>query len=211
MPVSRELGAVFIHIPKCAGTSIESALGMHGDVQTVGVTRYTNQESNYEHLFGNGLQHMPAQDVRAYLTDTVYDKLFSFSFVRNPWDRLIAHLAWRNGKWAEAKALDIAEVGQFIDELESKPTMLLKGHLAPQYSFLTDSFGNIDCDFIGSYELLNQDWDLVCDILKIKAALPKRMASNRQHYTTYYTDDEAERVAKIYEKDIKIFDYEYGR
>ena len=31
MPISHTHRCIFIHIPKCAGTSVETALGMHRD------------------------------------------------------------------------------------------------------------------------------------------------------------------------------------
>jgi hypothetical protein len=58
-------GAAFIHIPKCAGTSVSCTL--YGSL---------------------GAGHMAVRDLQLLLPRRIFKGLFVFTFVRNPWDRL---------------------------------------------------------------------------------------------------------------------------
>ena len=46
MPISYKHNCIFVHIPKCAGTSIEFALGMHGDPKNIGKNECKNITQN---------------------------------------------------------------------------------------------------------------------------------------------------------------------
>ncbi len=68
MPVSDEHKAVFIHIPKTGGTSIEFIMGMHGDLTEIGIKPYIKQKKNYSALFGDGLQHLDCKELFNFLS-----------------------------------------------------------------------------------------------------------------------------------------------
>ena len=57
MPISHELKTIFVHIPKTAGTSMETALGMHGEKDFIGIKPYPKQKRDNKHLFGQDMQH----------------------------------------------------------------------------------------------------------------------------------------------------------
>ena len=54
MPISSDYNCIFVHIPKTAGTSIEAALGMHGDLKKIGILPNPDQKKDTSLLFGNG-------------------------------------------------------------------------------------------------------------------------------------------------------------
>ncbi len=74
MPISSDYNCIFVHIPKTAGTSIEAALGMHGDIKTIGVLPQTNQKKDTSLLFGDYLQHYTAMQIKECVTN--YEVLF---------------------------------------------------------------------------------------------------------------------------------------
>ena len=55
-----------------------------------------------------------------------------------------------------------------------------------QKDFVTDDSGKIIVDFIGRYENLSEDFQTICDKLKIDASLPHANKSQRKTYQQYY-------------------------
>ena len=60
--------AVFVHVPRCAGTSLEAAIFA---------------QDHYS-------QHLTAAELRALLGPRAYDGAFRFAFVRDPLDRFLS-------------------------------------------------------------------------------------------------------------------------
>jgi hypothetical protein len=76
MLVSHRARAIFVHIQKTAGSSIEAALRDH------------DPEAG-PHLVG-GRRHVHAVELRDVVGPDVWGRYFKFAFVRNPWDRLLS-------------------------------------------------------------------------------------------------------------------------
>jgi hypothetical protein len=217
VPISHRHKAIFIHVPKAAGTSIEAALGMHGHRSDVGVVPYLHQVADHEHLFGGGLQHMTATQLRAALNDdTIYRSYFKFAVVRNPWERLVSALAWTDQKWAKGEELRRLEFEQKVTTLyeefvanHSAIPGKLPPHFLPQHTFVCDHALEPLVDFVAKYENLAVDWSAICARLGVNVALPRRMRSHHRNYWDYYCDDTRRMVGEIYARDARVFQYEF--
>jgi hypothetical protein len=71
-----------------------------------------------------------------------------------------------------------------------------------------DDKGEVIVDFIGRYENLQKDWNVVCEKIGICEKLPwinKRR--NKKSYTEFYDDKTMNIVYEMYKKDIEYFEY----
>jgi hypothetical protein len=218
VPVSHVHRTIFVHIPKTAGTSVESVLGMHGDRTDIGIRPYFNQQIDREHLYGQDLQHMTAADLKHVLQhDGVFDRYFKFAIVRNPWDRLVSVFAWLDQKWAKGEELTDGQFedcvrqlhGMFVVARATRQALRVGAHLRPQAHFIMDRDRRPLVDFIARHENLRADWEHIRREIGIQADLPSRMRSHHRPYQSYYTAATRALVAEIYAEDIAAFGYEF--
>ena len=218
MPVSHPHRAIFVHIPKTAGTSIEAVLGMHGGRHDIGVVPYFNQVTDYEHLYGGPLQHMSAQSIRAVLNDeALFRSYFKFAIVRNPWDRLVSALAWTDQKWVRGEALSEDQFDRQVRQIHgalcaaraSGRPLQLPAFLQPQSPFVLGADGELLVDYIGRYERLEADWQAITERLALQSPLPSRMKSHHRDYREYYTPETRAMVGEMFASDVSRFGYTF--
>jgi chondroitin 4-sulfotransferase 11 len=218
VPISHAHRAIFVHIPKTAGTSIEAVLGMHGDKRDIGIVPYYNQTVDCERLYGRQMQHLTAQGIRNTLNDDrVFGSYFKFTVVRNPWDRLVSTLAWSDQKWARGEELAVADFDRTLRQIYAaicgrrgrETPLSLPPHLHPQCSYLRDAQEGLLVDFVARYENLQADWEVIGSKLGVSATLPVRMKSHHRHYREYYSSDTRGMVAEMYAPDVTTLRYEF--
>jgi hypothetical protein len=213
---------IFIHIPKCAGTSIENSLK----------TIATRKPFGYDRKVGGFLQHLTCSEIlhHDFLTKQDFDKHYKFAFVRNPFSRCVSEYIWRikrYGNWIN-KPINVTELGKtklvtkndvrqisfkdFVKREFPWQEKSFEQHMKPQIEFTHDADMNLMVDYVGRFENLQQDFNIVCDRIGIsRQQLPHDNKTNHKHYTEYYDDETREIVAKKYTKDIEYFGYEFGK
>ena len=200
--ISHKHKFIFIHIPKCAGTSIEQSL--FGKVYV---------EWDQERKIWK--QHATASQIREYYCEN-YNNYYSFTFVRNPWDKIVSDYFWiqRNLKIKDSFKNYLILKGKFDDSRlrfppESRRTRY--DHIIPQCDFLLDDKGEAMVKFIGRFESIQGDFDTVCDKIGIpRQQLPHKNKTKHKHYTEYYDDETRRIIAEKYAKDIEHFGYKFG-
>ena len=201
--ISHKHKCIFIHIPKTAGTSIES-LGIFDDFQNL---------SN-EKVGG----HKTAIEVRNEYS-AEFNDYFKFCFVRNPWSRLLSAYIYLKNGGGNVKDKEIAEnllskysnFDEFCIGLKNDNLITEIIHLKPQYEFIYDSEGNALVDYIGKLESIDNDFTIICNKISYTSALRHERKTKHKHYSTYYTEKSKEIVASVYKKDIELFNYNFQR
>jgi chondroitin 4-sulfotransferase 11 len=185
--------AVFVHVSKCAGASMVKSLKEY-DVYHCAPNRGPKWIS----------QRNPAR------TLDFDDSCYSFGFVRNPFDRMVS--AWKC-PWVSHEFLgkSFLEFLYYIDKTDRK---FAKSHvwsyLDPKQKLFDSESNDQRVSFIGRYENLQEDFDLVCAELSIPIhKLPHLHKGNRKAYQEYYNEESINIVSERYKRDLKYFNYEF--
>jgi hypothetical protein len=192
---------LFIHIPKCGGTSLEVALGIAADYPELGLKR-TSTRPDFRRLFGGGLQHLSVREViSTYPYALGPQDLFSFSVVRDCVDRFVSHFVWKNYRFTPIRPIDsemmnlfFAQVDQLVafaktidlfndpydgqiylegDDSSVHPSDQLR-HLLPQCSYLYNR-GVLAVDKIFPIEEMDQVEKMLSHMGALSGPIPYRM------------------------------------
>lgn len=199
--ISLQKRFLFVHIPKTAGNSIQSVLRDYSEDELValrkeqdGIERFGLRNPNYKVK-----KHSTLSEYYDALGDEQFRKLYKFTCIRNPWDRMVSYYftptqnaeIWNRKKFRETicKAVSVADY------------LRLDSHEA-------DPFANVNC--IMRFENLADDFRAVCAGIGISPpALPQYNRSTREHYSKYYDDELRELVRTRFAAEIERFGYTF--
>ena len=206
---------LFIHVPKVAGQSVNFAL----EQAVYGPTRRFINKAATRLAHDTGWRvswpfalvnvhppHLTAQDWSRKLGARVYDNMFKFAFVRNPWDWQVSlyHYILQDPKHHQNALLK--SLGSFGQYLEWRVTDALE----LQKSYLTDNTGRFLVNFVGRYERLATDFQHVCRVLNLQGVrLPHVNASSHRDFRTYYNARTRKLVEEHFRDDIATFGYTF--
>lgn len=207
MLISYHKQFLFVHIFKTAGTSI-----------TDGLARYcfrpeSTRPSNWiAFLFTNWRKihkkpirkHATALEIRAALDREIFDSVFKFTFVRNPWDWQVSLYHYILDHPENHGHEETKKMGSFRNFVFSREKLSFT-----QTSCLVDESGNLLVDFIGKFENLNEDFQSICHKVGISANLPHINKSKRMGYQDYYDVETRDLTARLYAEDIERFGYTF--
>jgi hypothetical protein len=183
-----EKKCVFFHIPKTGGISISNSL--FGDV------KWGHRNVNFYKL---------------HYGEKVFNSLYKFCFVRNPYRRLYSAYTFLKQGGINNQDLDFSK--SFLKEYKSFNEFVLNGlekkeimnwvHFKPQYTFVCDENDNIVMDFVGKIETLNEDFNTICNHLNIEAELQNLNIGTVKKNNF---SEEIKTIIKLkYQKDFNLF------
>ncbi|RMF91729.1 MAG: sulfotransferase, partial [Nitrospinota bacterium] len=145
------------------------------------------------------------RELREMLSPPVYDRFFSFAFVRNPWDWQVSLYFYMLKTRDHFQHRLIHSMQGFEEYIRWR--VREDRHL--QKDFVTDEAGNLLVDFVGKYENLEQDFAQVCARIGIQAALPHLNQSGHRNYREYYNERTRNLVYDAFKEDIEFFHYTF--
>jgi len=178
----------FIHINKSGGSSIEKAL----------------------HL---PIRHRTVLQYKEELGAIRWDKLFKFSVVRNPWDKVVSHYHYRVATNQTGMGVNPMSFADWVraayrdrnPAFYDKPMMFMA-----QTEWLVDETGSIDVDYVARFENLSADFRRACELLhRPVVELPHEKKSVRRDFRFYYDSETMQIVADVFRKDLENFHYSF--
>jgi len=193
---------IFVHIPKSGGVSISRS------------------------LFGNlSGGHSRIEEYRILFSKEDFDLYFKFTFVRNPWARLFSAYTFlckggfnaKDEKWAAENLAAYKDFNDFVIRGLRKPSTMQYVHFAPQSNFLCYPCSReLAMDFVGFFENIEDDFDIVKRELSLDPNLPLRHYNKRKaragcpsNYKTSYSNEAIEIVSELYRRDIELLGYNF--
>ena len=194
--ISHKHKVIFIHIPKCAGSSFG----------------WDNKNKLY-------LQHATPQELLDFnlITQEQWNSYYKFIIVRNTWDKVMSDFFWfKATKKFKGSLYDYLNAKNDFSRFMRKGEISYRGdHLTPQinYMFLNSELINYDRIIYFDKKSLNEELaELAEDIGLSKNLFQKKVQVNKKfikHYSKFYTDKMKNQVYLRYKKDINFFDFKF--
>jgi hypothetical protein len=178
---------IFIHINKTGGSSIEKALKLPSE-------------------------HKTAVEKIEEIGIASWERKFTFTVIRNPWDKVVSHYHYRVQTNQTSLGIRPINFNQWVwYTYENKdpiyydfPKMFM-----PQVDWITNNDEKILVNKIIHFENLEDEFKAVARRLGKHVNLPHIKASNRGNYREYYDDKTIKVIEKWFSKDIENFGYSY--
>lgn len=180
----------FIHINKTGGTSISKALGL------------------------SNKRHWTFREIENKVPRHILDNTFKFSFVRNPFDKVVSHFKYRlktgqlesqgfNGDfdtWVN-QTYGPDEDGRLIHPLKMFLT---------QSEWLKSWNGEININFIGRFESINDDFRKLNAILGGHSNLPHLNKTSGVRYRSFFNNPRSKDIIfEYFKEDFNRFNYDF--
>ncbi len=207
MLISDKHQFIFIHIRKAAGSSINNLLKPFSNMQPRDILSRLKSKSRIEkdyHKF-----YFQAHDdinlVKSIMPPEIFKSYFKFSFVRDPWARLVSEYEYIRKEKTHGRHKKVVKM-----DFRAYIKYQARRFEAHQINMLTDREGKLLMDFTGKFENLNDDWRFVCEQINIPfSPLPHLNRNKQVDYRNYYSDDEITLVEKLWKRDIETFNYRF--
>lgn len=201
--LSGEFNITYIQVPKVAGTSVGHWVKNYA--------KNSKCSEWYDHPTPSKIHE-------------THEKNFTFSIVRNPWDRMVSlYFFLKNFSSPQPQYKDSGQLREMLYRINNYvefPTYEQWLKNADEFKFLPWIWWEIktpqhtwtDVDLIIKYENLENEFCAIQDIFKCYDPLPKQTVTKGiywNHYHNLYTDETKYLVGKMFEEDIDRWKYTF--
>lgn len=209
---------LFIHVPKTGGNSIQNILKQYSEDDIVvldkhqdGVERFEISNTKY-----NIRKHSTISCYKDEIEKNIFEKLFKFSTLRNPWDMCVSYyfsphrgvVSWNKDDFKKF----ISTIPAISYYISLDPSSNISNNSSKINNFDKKRPIDYNIDFLMRFENLDQDFKKVCETISIPyEKLPIRNKSNRNHYTQYYNNELKSIIENKFEEEIEYGKYIFGK
>jgi hypothetical protein len=199
--------AVFLWVPKTAGTSVYTVLS------SFGCYRLKTRRAVHRTFPQRGLvtfKHMSYRKLveEDEISRTFDARAYKFAFVRNPYDRAVSLFHFLHGKGHHADVDGFLSFWQRIDSSAlpavGPDKVVGIGICNPQVRWLEGT----KIDLLGTFERIDEDFSIVLEQLGLpRVALPRANATQHAPYRDYYCKESTELIERLFREDFSAFGY----
>ncbi|GAA6206946.1 sulfotransferase family 2 domain-containing protein [Cognatishimia sp. WU-CL00825] len=214
MIISRGRKSLFVHIPKTGGTALALALearAMKDDIMTGDTPKALKRRRRLKDVQTSGRlwKHSGLADIEGLVSAQEIQDFFTFTLVRNPWDRAVSYYHWLRGQSFDHAAVMLSKVLTF-NEFIAHPQTQTSFRANPYHRYMTMRSGLEKCDLYIRLEHFADDAQPLFQHLGFSLELARINSSERDpDYRRYYCEESAAIVAECSAADIKKFGYSY--
>jgi len=206
--------AIFIHIPKCGGISIEHTLYdalsptdvLFDDMKVI------QAKPNYER-YENLSPHSFLPDYRRYYGTEGIKDFFVFSFVRNPWRRMVSHYEYLVIDINWHKKVGDNDKLSFSEFLQVYESDIIPWTVLNYDQYLYDHRSVIN--FVGKLENIDEDMKKIGEKINLDLSNVLHMNKTKEKiklysdWKDYYNPWAKDKVYQMWKKDIEKYGYEF--
>lgn len=239
MAISHQHKFVLVHIPKCAGTSMEKHLSKYTELELMNPKLLDDQDIRERKITKTGHihrleRHLSALEIRNLIGAKKFEEYFKFSFVRNPFARLVSFynfvLRLKQPDTTKFQVRLVLESSSFKDFIyhslqEEKMELFFN-----QYIYIYDDDLRNLMNFTGKVENIQDDFSYVIEKLGLNdlngkknifsrlfprlycespVVLPHKNTSKPTLYRRHYDANLRIRVEKACVRDLEFFGYDF--
>lgn len=222
MIISHKYRFMFVHIYKVAGMSVRTALDPYTStshkIQRFILGKMLNKIQHFDYhgswylstkmmpRIGYYHSHITAGEAKRIMGREKFDSFYKFAFVRNPWDWMTSIYRYESQSASHPKHKKTKELTGFEEFLDGMKNSQFK----KQSDFIFDENGRQLVDFVGRFENLEQDFQIVCRKIGIQTSLPHTNSTTKQKtYRQYYKPHTEHMVRELLADDIENFGYQF--
>lgn len=223
--ISHQHKCIFIHIPKCAGTSIEKALGHFDGHEGRGGQDHRSMseieqafnpqgphslKDRFDKALGRGRFKTRAginPNNRLTVTREQFEEYYKFTIVRNPWARAFS---WYKNVMRSEKHWDRYNVRKDLSLNGFLREQAGRRSLRPQTWWLKSIDGSIKFDRIGRFEDLNEEFRMACEAMNLSGVeLPHVVKGTGESYLAHYDEESHDIIASLCREEIEMFGFRF--
>lgn len=205
----RRQGFWFVDVPRTSSTAVRLELArkfgpVNDKLNVLGETSAVKQ------MLGD---HIRARRMRQNVGPDIWDRIFVFSIVRNPWDR-ISSLFFYIKKLGHLP--EDMEFSDFILQLETAtadtPCFEHRTRRLAAADYLIDADGKLIVDYIVRFENREEGLREVAQKIgfpELGQKQAQKASPTGRHYSSYYNTRTRDIVAKRFAIDLEMFGYEF--